>query len=75
MSFSAAAPGSPDVPTMRPRGMRRRSAVALAGAGLLAPLVARPARAAEITWRLGHSVPAEFPLHIRLMEAAGAIAE
>ena len=75
MSFAASATGSPGVPTTRPRDLPRRSAVAFAGAGLLAPLVARPARAAEITWRLGHSVPAEFPLHIRLMEAAGAITE
>ncbi len=75
MSFADVAPGSPGVLTMRPGKVSRRSAVTLAGGGLLAPFVARPARAAEVIWRLGHSVPAEFPLHIRLMEAAGAIAE
>ena len=75
MSFADVAPNSQDVSTKRPRTFSRRSAVTLAGGGLLAPFVARPAGAAEITWRLGHSVPLDFPLHIRLMEAAAAIAE
>ena len=45
-----------------------------ATAGLAAPFLSRPAKAADVTWRLGHSAPADFALHIRLVEAAGAIA-
>lgn len=52
----------------------RRSVVAMAGLGLAVPFIIRPARAAEITWRLGHSAPTNFPLHVRLVEAAGEIA-
>lgn len=53
---------------------RSAAAMAMAGMGLAAPFIARPARAAEITWRLGHSAPTDFPLHVRLVEAAGEIA-
>lgn len=46
----------------------------LAAAGLAIPFLPRFARAAETTWRIGHSAPADFPLHVRLLEAAAAIA-
>ncbi len=36
----------------------------------VAPAILRQARAAEITWRIGHTAPPNFPLHIRLVEAA-----
>jgi TRAP-type C4-dicarboxylate transport system substrate-binding protein len=52
--------------------MRRRAV--LAAGGLAAPFLARFARAAEFMWRVGHNAPADFPLHLRLVEAAGAIA-
>jgi TRAP-type transport system periplasmic protein len=59
------------VAIMRTRRLPRRS---LLGAALLAPVLPRLARAADvITWRLGHSAPADFPLHVRLVEAAGTI--
>ncbi|MGE0222039.1 MAG: TRAP transporter substrate-binding protein [Acetobacteraceae bacterium] len=45
----------------------------LVGAGLAAPLVARFAHAADIAWRIGHTAPASFPVHRRLVEAAEAI--
>ena len=49
----------------------------MAGAGLAmaAPLVARFAHAAEVTWRFGHVAPVSSPLHQRLLEAADAIAK
>jgi TRAP-type C4-dicarboxylate transport system substrate-binding protein len=46
----------------------------LAAAGLAAPFLPRLARAAEVTWRIGHSAPTDFPMHLRLVEAAIAIA-
>jgi len=47
----------------------------LAG-GLAAPFVARPAAAeADFKWRAAHSAPVDFPLHVRLSEAAAAIRE
>jgi TRAP-type transport system periplasmic protein len=51
--------------------MRRRAALA---GGLAAPFLPRLVRAAEFTWRLGHNAPVDFPLQLRLVEAAGAIA-
>lgn len=43
-------------------------------AGILAiPAIVRPARAADITWRLGHTAPIDFPLHQRLLAAAEEI--
>ncbi len=45
-------------------------------AGLLAaPAIARPAHAADVTWRLGHTAPTGFPLHKRLLEAAEQVAK
>jgi TRAP-type C4-dicarboxylate transport system substrate-binding protein len=55
----------------RANGIPRRVVLT---AGLAAPFLPRFARAAEFTWRLGHSAPANFPLHLRLVEAASAIA-
>lgn len=53
----------------------RRSVLRGAGGVLAAPMIARFARAAEITWRFGHVAPLDTPLHQRLLEAADAIAK
>ncbi len=53
-----------------PRGLPRRAALA----ALAVPFLPRFAHAAEFTWRIGHSAPVEFPLHLRLIEAAAMIA-
>jgi tripartite ATP-independent transporter DctP family solute receptor len=42
-------------------------------AALAAPLLPRFAKAAEYTWKFGHSAPTSFPLHIRLAAAAEKI--
>ena len=57
----------------RPRasGLGRRAV--LAAAGLAAPFLPRFAGAAEFTWRIGHSAPVDFALHVRLVEAVGTI--
>jgi TRAP-type transport system periplasmic protein len=52
-------------------GLPRRAAIA---GGLAAPWLPRFARAAEFTWRIAHNAPADFALHVRLIEAAGSIA-
>jgi TRAP-type transport system periplasmic protein len=52
-----------------------RRAVLAAAAGLAAPFLPRFANAAEVTWRIGHSAPTDFALHLRLQEAAAAIAD
>jgi tripartite ATP-independent transporter DctP family solute receptor len=57
------------------RRVSRRTALRVGGAALAAPVVTRYARAAEITWRLGHVAPLDTPLHQRLLEAADAIAK
>src|SRR5271168_2556274 len=55
-------------------GLRRRTLLTAAAAGLATPSLPRFARAAaEVTWRVGHNAPADFPLHVRLMEAAKTI--
>ena len=51
----------------------RRGWLAGAAATLALPTRPRPARAADFTWRLGHTAPASFPLHIRLAEAAAEV--
>jgi TRAP-type transport system periplasmic protein len=56
------------------RGPIRRRALLAVAAGIAGPLLPRFARAAEVTWRIGHSAPTELPLHIRLAEAAATIA-
>lgn len=61
------------------RLLSRRALLTAAATGASAPFLsrpfwARPARAADIIWRIGHSAPTHFPLHIRLIEAAGLIA-
>ena len=58
------------VPSRFPGSVGRRALLAAAAT----PLLPRFAKAAEFTWRLGHSAPADFPLHIRLIEASGIIA-
>jgi TRAP-type C4-dicarboxylate transport system substrate-binding protein len=58
-----------------PRPVMPRRAVLAAAAGLAAPFLPRFADAAEVTWRLGHSAPTDFALHVRLQEAATAIAD
>jgi TRAP-type C4-dicarboxylate transport system substrate-binding protein len=60
------------LPSRPARGMRRRAV--LAAAGLAAPFLPRFARAAAFTWRLGHTAPVDFPLQVRLVEAAATIA-
>jgi TRAP-type C4-dicarboxylate transport system substrate-binding protein len=56
-----------------PSRIPRRSL--LAAAALAAPFLPRLARAAaEVTWRIAHSAPTDFPLHLRLVEAAATIA-
>jgi TRAP-type C4-dicarboxylate transport system substrate-binding protein len=46
----------------------------LAAAGLAAPFLPRFAKAATTVWRIGHSAPANFALHLRLTEVAAAVA-
>jgi tripartite ATP-independent transporter DctP family solute receptor len=53
----------------------RRSALLAAGTALAAPLISRYARAAEVTWRIGHVATVNSPLHQHLLEAAEAIAK
>jgi TRAP-type transport system periplasmic protein len=53
--------------------IRRRALFTAAAAGLAAPSLPRFARAAEVTWRVAHNAPTDFPLNVRLMEAAKAI--
>jgi TRAP-type C4-dicarboxylate transport system substrate-binding protein len=55
-------------------GLQRRLLLTTATAGLAVPSLPRFARAGEITWRLGHNAPPDFPLHLRLLEAAVTIA-
>jgi TRAP-type transport system periplasmic protein len=44
-------------------------------ATLATPALPRFARAADYTWKFGHSAPSSFPLHVRLVEAAAQIAK
>lgn len=53
----------------------RRGWLAGAAATLALPALSTRARAADFTWRLGHTAPATFPLHIRLTEAAAEVEE
>lgn len=55
--------------------MTRRRWVMAANAALTSPGIIRRARAAEFSWRMGHTAPNSFPLHRRLMEAAAEVAE
>lgn len=55
--------------------LTRRSLIGAACATLAMPVVLRHARAAQYTWKFGHSAPLTFPLHIRLAEAAKRIKE
>jgi TRAP-type C4-dicarboxylate transport system substrate-binding protein len=58
----------------RPPASRIPRRSLLATAMLAAPFLPHFARAAEVTWRIGHSAPTDFPLHLRLVEAAATIA-
>jgi tripartite ATP-independent transporter DctP family solute receptor len=53
----------------------RRTVLRAGTAALAAPLLSRYAHAAEYSWKLGHTAPQTFPLHIRVAEAAAAIAK
>lgn len=53
----------------------RRGWLAGAAATLALPTLSTRARAADFAWRLGHTAPATFPLHIRLTEAAAEVEE
>jgi len=55
--------------------LTRRSLIGTTCATLAMPVVLRQARAAQYTWKFGHSAPVTFPLHIRLTEAAKRIKE
>lgn len=57
------------------RRLSRRRVIHAATAVLAAPAISRQARAAQISWRLGHVAPVDTPLHKRLLEAADAIAK
>src|SRR5580692_9039536 len=60
----------------RPKPFRpsRRALLTAAAVGLAAPSLPRFARAAEVTWRVGHNAPTDVALHVRLMEVATTIA-
>ena len=53
----------------------RLSRRALGGAALAMPFLMRPARAADVTWRIGHVAPIGAPLHQRLLEVADAVSK
>lgn len=55
------------------RRTTRRDWVMGAAAALSAPALINPARAADFKWRIGHTNPATFPIHLRLAEAAKEI--
>jgi tripartite ATP-independent transporter DctP family solute receptor len=57
------------------RRLPRRAVLRATGAVLSTPALSRYAHAAEITWRLGHVAPTGSPLHLRLQEAAAAVAK
>ena len=57
------------------RQITRRAALRVTGTALAAPAISRYAHAAEVTWRIGHVAPLNSPLHLRLLEAADAIAK
>ncbi len=57
------------------RGSGRRGVLAGSALVLGAPAIIGRARANEIAWRVGHTAPASFPIHVRLTEAAAEIQE
>lgn len=57
------------------RRTTRRDWVMGAAAALSAPALINPARAADFTWRIGHTNPTTFPIHRRLVAAATEIKE
>ena len=62
-------------PAAKPLHRRTIPRRALLAAAALAPSLPRPSRAADLVWRLGHGAPPDFPLHLRLTEAAATIAD
>jgi tripartite ATP-independent transporter DctP family solute receptor len=54
--------------------LSRRRVVACGMAALGSPALIGRAKAAEFSWKLGHTAPTDNPLHIRLAEAAAKIA-
>jgi tripartite ATP-independent transporter DctP family solute receptor len=57
------------------RRISRRAILGAATTASAAPVVARYAHAAEITWRIGHVAPIDTPLHKRLLEGSDAISK
>ncbi|MGH7042284.1 MAG: TRAP transporter substrate-binding protein [Acetobacteraceae bacterium] len=55
--------------------LTRRSVIGAAGATLALPALSRQARAAQFTWKFAHTSPVNFPLNIRLVEAAKRIGQ
>jgi len=53
----------------------RRTVLGGMGSALVTPMISRHARAAEITWRIGHVAPVDTPLHQHLLQAAEGIAK
>ena len=53
----------------------RRNLIGLTATALAVPAILRQARAAQVTWKFGHSAPTNFPLHVRLVEASKRIKE
>jgi tripartite ATP-independent transporter DctP family solute receptor len=53
--------------------LNRRTMLRAGTAALAAPLLPRYARAAEYSWKIAHTAPTSFPLHIRLVEVAAAV--
>ncbi len=55
-------------------GLTRRRALAAGLGALASPALVGRARAAEFTWKFGHTAPLDNPLHMRLVEATKKIA-
>jgi TRAP-type C4-dicarboxylate transport system substrate-binding protein len=72
MSFTQ--PTGPSLRVAAKRSRLPRRALLTVAAGLAVPSLPRFARAAEVTWRLGHNAPVDFALHLRLAEVATTIA-
>jgi tripartite ATP-independent transporter DctP family solute receptor len=53
----------------------RRRFIATTGAALSMPFLVKPGWAAEFTYKLGHSTPAEHPFSVRLTEVAADVLE
>jgi tripartite ATP-independent transporter DctP family solute receptor len=60
---------------MNMRRISRRTILQAAATASAAPVIARYAHAAEVTWRIGHVAPIDTPLHKRLLEGSEAISK